>query len=85
MAEMVSGELVMARRFKRPLLTVGVASSGASARGSTLEAMVGAGDPPPGGGSVRESLSQHGVSGLAWKCERRWGKVVMGALRCSYL
>jgi hypothetical protein len=47
----------MARRFERPLLMAGVASGGAPAPGSTLEAVVGAGDPPPpGGGLVRESL-----------------------------
>jgi hypothetical protein len=44
-----------------------------------------AGDPPPGGGSVRGSLSRHNAGGLAWKRERRWGNLVMGALRCSYL
>jgi hypothetical protein len=43
------------------------------------------GDPPPGGGSVQESSSRHNVDGLAWKREQRWGKVVVGALRCSYL
>jgi hypothetical protein len=37
----------MARRFERPLLMAGVASGGAPAPGSTLEAVVGAGDPPP--------------------------------------
>jgi hypothetical protein len=46
MAEMVVGELATARQFKRPMLTAGVVSSGAPARGSTPEAVVGAGDPP---------------------------------------
>jgi hypothetical protein len=63
----------------------GAASGGAPARGSTPKAVVGAGDPPPGGGSVRESSCRHNAGELAWKRERRWGKVVMGALRCSYL
>jgi hypothetical protein len=85
MAEMVGGELATVRRFKRPLLIAGAASGGALTRESTPKVVVGAEDPPPGGGSVRESSSQHGVGGLAWKRERRWGKVVMGALRCSYL
>jgi hypothetical protein len=53
---MVGGELVMVRQFERPLLMAGVASSGVSALGSTLEVAVGAGDPPPGGDLVRESL-----------------------------
>jgi hypothetical protein len=46
MAEMVGGELVTVRRFKRPLLMVGAASGGALARGSTPKVAVGAGDSP---------------------------------------
>jgi hypothetical protein len=45
-AEMVGGELVTVRRFKRPLLMVGAASGGALARGSTPKVAVGAGDSP---------------------------------------
>jgi hypothetical protein len=66
---MVGGELATARRFKRPLLTAGAASGGSTARGLTPEAVVGAGDLPPGGGSVWESLSRHGAGELAWKGE----------------
>jgi hypothetical protein len=55
-AEMVGGELVMERPFERPMLMVVAASAGALAPGMTPQAAVGAGDPPPCGGSVRESL-----------------------------
>jgi hypothetical protein len=50
---MVGGGLATMRHFKQPLLMVRVASSGAPASGI---ARCGAGDPPPNGGSVRESL-----------------------------
>jgi hypothetical protein len=53
---MVGGELAMVRQFEQPLLMAGAASGGASALGSTLESVVGAGNPPPCGGSMRESL-----------------------------
>jgi hypothetical protein len=42
---MVGGELATVRRFERPLMMTGAASGGALAPWSTLDAVVGAGDP----------------------------------------
>jgi hypothetical protein len=54
--EMVGGELVAVRRFKRSLVMARAASGGAPSLGMALEVALGAGDSPPSCGSVRESL-----------------------------